>query len=130
MTKDLTHHLAIYPMGAVLGGSIDGASADPAAPEPVEATPQRPAPSQWQADADELFGRIRAALRTPIVNSIWRAVAGQGQLERAWAHLEPQVPAALEAADALQQAAFDAAREQHWPVVAGRVLALAASSDQ
>jgi hypothetical protein len=102
-----------------LDGGLDGASADAAPPTAVDAIAERPAPSQWQADAADVFGRIRLALQTPIVNSIWRELAGRGQLERAWSHLEPQVPEALHAADRLRAAALDAARAVQWPVVAG-----------
>lgn len=96
---------------------------EPAASDPPawqDATASRPAPSQWQADADELFGRIRAALKTPIINSIWRELAGHGQLEHAWMHLEPQVATIHDRADGLQSDALDAARTLHWRVVADR----------
>lgn len=101
-----------------LDGELEAASADAAPPTAVYAVAERPAPSQWQADAPDVFGRIRLALQTPIVNSIWRELAGRGQLERAWSHLEPQVPEALHAADRLQAAALDAARAVQWPVIA------------
>lgn len=103
-----------------LDGRLSGASADAGAPERVDASADRPAPSQWEADATELFGRIRQTLATPVVNSVWRELAGQGQLERAWAHLEPQVFEALPAADRLQADALDAARTLRWPVLADR----------
>ncbi|MBW3605422.1 MAG: halocarboxylic acid dehydrogenase DehI family protein [Actinobacteria bacterium] len=101
-----------------LDGELETASADAAPPTAVDAVAEHPAPSQWQADAADVFGRIRRALQTPIINSIWRELAGQGQLEHAWSHLELQVPAALQAADRLQAAALDAARAMQWPVVA------------
>ncbi|MBW3605474.1 MAG: halocarboxylic acid dehydrogenase DehI family protein [Actinobacteria bacterium] len=101
-----------------LTDGLDGASADAAPPERVHATAQRSAPSQWQVDDAGVFGRIRMVLDTPIINSIWRELAERDQLQRAWSHLEPGVPAALDAADRLQAAALETARQVGWPAVA------------
>jgi hypothetical protein len=35
-------------------------------PEPHRVEPRKPAPSQWDAPAPQLYGEIRAALQTPI----------------------------------------------------------------
>ena len=85
-------------------------------PRPVE--PNEPVPSQWDAPAPELYGRIRAELRTPVVNTIWRQLAAQGQLEAAWSALQPQVEPSRGAADGLQRRAVQEARDLPWSVVA------------
>ena len=96
----------------------------PAEPAPGRAPQPRPlrltsaAPSPWQAPAAELYGQIRAALHTPIVNSIWRSLAGRDLLEPAWAALRPQATATAPAATALRQQAIDTARELRWPLAA------------
>lgn len=86
------------------------------APEPVE--PERPAPSPQDAPAPRLYGEIRAALATPIVNSIWRSLAGRGLLDAAWTALGPQIPAVFPAADDLRERAVQAARHLPWQVAA------------
>ncbi len=86
------------------------------APGPMEA--QRSAPSQRGASAPRLYGEIRAALQTPMINTIWRRLAAQRQLESAWSVLGPQVAASLAAADALQRRALDVAGDLNWPVAA------------
>lgn len=66
-----------------------------------------------------LFGRIRAALDTPIVNSIWRRVASEGRLEAVWDQLEPQAAGTRERARDLRSAAMHASlRDLPWEVVA------------
>ena len=101
-----------------LDGDLVGEPAKSDAPVGNDAQADRPAPSQWRADADEVFGRIRAALGTPIINSIWRELAGQGQLEDAWTHLAPQVTGTHNRADALQHDALEVARTLPWGVLA------------
>ncbi len=86
------------------------------APRPVQ--PRRPAPSPQDAPAPQLYGEIRAALDTPMVNSIWRELAGQGRLAAAWAALGPQAPATRPVAEDVQRRAVDAARRVRWQVVA------------
>jgi hypothetical protein len=103
-----------------LQGELDAPSAPGQAPPARPVEPEQPAPSQWDAPSPELYGQIRGALDTPIVNTIWRQLAGKGQLERAWAVLAPQVQASRAAADDLQARALDAARELPWTVVASR----------
>jgi hypothetical protein len=91
----------------------------PAAPPPARPVrPEQPAPSQWDAPAALLYGQIRAALDTPIINTIWRRLAAAGRLELAWAGLGPQVAASRPAADRLQAQALVAARELPWTVAA------------
>lgn len=81
----------------------------PAMPE-VLAQPRvsldRPVPSLGELpEHAKAFGRIRAALGTPIVNSIWRQAAADGWLETIWDHLEPQAaPSRLRADDLLRTA--------------------------
>lgn len=106
---------------SAITGAVDATSADAAPPERLDATAQRPAPSQWHVDDAGAFGRIRMALDTPIINSIWRELADRDQLRRAWSHFEPQVPAALVAADRLQATALETARRLKWPVIADGV---------
>ncbi len=89
-------------------------SAPPARPVGAD----RGAPSQWESAAPEVYGEIRAALETPMINTIWRQLAAQGQLESAWAALRPQVAASRPAADALQQRALDVARDLPWSTAA------------
>jgi hypothetical protein len=109
-------------LAAGLRLALDGElEAPPAAgrtlePRPVE--PRSPAPSPQDAPASDLYGEIRAALETPVVNSIWRSLRGRGLLEAAWEHLGPQVPGTRTAADDLQQRAVEVARGLPWRVSA------------
>lgn len=92
-----------------------------------EAPPSRPLdpdlapPSQRSAPAPGVYGEIRAALGTPIVNTVWRDLADAGQLDVAWDVLRPQVPAALAAAEPLQARAVSLARQVRWPAAADPV---------
>jgi hypothetical protein len=101
-----------------LDGELGVPPAPGAAPPPKPVQPAHPAPSQWEAPAPELYGEIRAALQTPLVNSIWRSLAGQGQLASAWSALRPQAAGTRPAADGLQRQALDAARRVPWRVAA------------
>ncbi|MDK3257373.1 hypothetical protein QOZ86_12785 [Blastococcus capsensis] len=101
-----------------LDGELDVPSAPGDAPAPRPVEPRSPAPSPQDAPAPHLYGEIRAALETPIVNSIWRTLAGRGLLEPAWAALRPQVAAGRPAADDLQLRASEAARRLPWRVAA------------
>lgn len=101
-----------------LHGELDGAAAEPDPPDPVTAAGKRTVPP-GQQDGDPLFDRIQSSLRTPIVHSMWRALANRGQLDGAWAHFAPQVPAALAAGEGLRADALAAAKALRWPVVAG-----------
>lgn len=101
-----------------LDGELDLPSAPGDAPATRPVEPRNPAPSPSDAPAPQLYGEIRAALETPIVNSIWRSLAGRDLLEPAWAALGPQVAAGRPAADDLQARAPEAARGLPWRVAA------------
>ncbi|WP_164700021.1 hypothetical protein [Modestobacter sp. KNN46-3] len=101
-----------------LDGDLDAPPAAGEAPQPRPVRPRNPAPSPQDAPAPRLYGRIRAELETPIINSIWRSLAGRGLLEAAWNDLGPQVPAARATADGLQRRAVEAARRLPWQVAA------------
>ncbi|KGH45339.1 MULTISPECIES: hypothetical protein [Modestobacter] len=102
-----------------LDDELDLPPAPGQAPEPRPVHPRSPAPSPQDAPAPDLYGEIRAALETPIVNSIWRSLRGRDLLEAAWEHLGPQVPGTRTAAGDLQQRAVDVARGLPWRVSAG-----------
>lgn len=99
-------------------GRLPGSPASPSPPAPEPVRPSRPAPSQWDADNPQLYGQIRAALDTPIVNSIWRALADAGLLAASWEALAPQVERTRAIADRLQSDAVASTRQIRWPVVA------------
>jgi hypothetical protein len=101
-----------------LRGELDTPAAPGNTPPAQTPRPDNPAPSQWDAAAPELYGQIRAALETPLINSIWRQLAADGQLGMAWSALAPQVAGSRAAADTLQRAALDAAVELPWSVAA------------
>jgi hypothetical protein len=107
-------------------GELDGPPAPGAAPAARPVEPDQPAPSQWEAPAPALYGALRAALDTPMVNTIWRTLAALGQLEQAWSALEPQVGSSRPAADALQERSLEIARGLPWTVVASRDALVAA----
>lgn len=110
-------------LAAGLRLALDGELAAPPAPgrrpAPGPVDPQSPPPSPDDAPALALYGQIRAALDTPIVNSVWRSLAGRGLLEVAWRPLGAQARATRAAADRLQQQAIDGARRLPWPAIAG-----------
>lgn len=97
-----------------LDGQLDASPAPGRAPEPQPVEPRDPVPSPQDAPAPQLYGEIRAALDTPLINSIWRALAGRDLLEPAWAALRPQTAPTRPAADDLQRRALDAARQVRW----------------
>lgn len=101
-----------------LAGDMDGPPAPGRAPEPRPVRPEQPAPAVEDAPAPELYGEIRAALRTPLINSVWRSLAGRGLLQPAWTALRPQVVATRPAARDLQHRATAAARGVPWQVLA------------
>jgi hypothetical protein len=103
-----------------LEGGLDAPPAPGNAPATRPVEPDAPAPAQWDAPSPALYGEIRAALETPVVNTIWRQLAAKGQLEQAWSALRPQVRSSRVAADDLQSRALDAARDLPWTVVASR----------
>lgn len=107
--------MTLVAAGLVLAleGRIDAPLATPltarAGFDPSAGQLQGAVPAAWKVDAAEVFGEIRHRLRTPIINSIWRALAGEGRLDDAWRHLAPQIPnttgpAATVQADALERA--------------------------
>lgn len=102
-----------------LEGRVHGPAASPQPPpgEPVE--PSGPVPSQWDVEAWDVYGDIRRALDTPMINSIWRSLAGSGTLQDTWQVLAPQVEASRPHADRLQQRAVEWSLHYQWPVVAG-----------
>jgi hypothetical protein len=103
-----------------LEGELDGPPAPGHALPVRPVQPDQPAPSPWDAPAPRLYGEIRAALNTPVINTIWRKLAAAGQLEQAWATLAPQVAGSRPAADDLQSKAIEVARRLPWTVVADR----------
>lgn len=104
--------------GRLGGRPAPGVLASDDAANPPRAVPSRPVPSQWEAGHPETFGHIRSALQTPIINSVWRALAGNDLLEPTWAALSPQVDAVWPAAGRLQADALEAAAALRWDVVA------------
>lgn len=104
---------------AAVEGELFGGPAPATPPEQLDRAARSPSPAQWELNEDELFGRLRLALRTPLVNSIWRTLAERGLLQVAWTHLEPQVDGTAGAASELQADAVGTARRLDWPVVAG-----------
>jgi hypothetical protein len=103
-----------------LQGELEAPPAPGQAPPARPVEPDQPAPSQWDAPSPALYGQIRAAMDTPIVNTIWRQLAAQGHLEQAWSALGPQVATSRAAADELQARAGEAARDLPWTVAASR----------
>lgn len=79
---------------------------------------ERTTPATGQIEQPELLGEIRAALRTPIINSIWRSLAASGQLPAAWAALAPQVDATRPAAERLHSHARTVAAGLPWKAAA------------
>ena len=101
-----------------LQDELDAPPAPGQAPPARAVEPEQPAPSQWEAPSAELYGRIRADLRTPLINTIWRKLAAEDHLEAAWQALQPQVEASRPVADDLQRRAVQQARDLPWSVVA------------
>lgn len=103
-----------------LAGRLDGipATADvPLVDGPIQ--PRRPVPTPEETGDEKLYGEIMAALRTPLINSIWRSLAGQGLLRQAWNVLGTQVDKTREDVDGLAERVSRSAHELTWPVVAG-----------
>ncbi|RZU34500.1 hypothetical protein [Blastococcus saxobsidens] len=101
-----------------LDGELDVPPAPGNAPAPRPVAPRSPAPSPQDAPAPEVYGEIRAALETPIINSIWRSLARQDLLDPAWAALRSQVAHTRPAADDLQATASEFAPRLPWRVAA------------
>lgn len=103
----------------------DMVSADPAAtdapPTPDTPIPQG-APSQFDTDnpADlAVYGRIRASLDTPMINTVWRRLAAEGQLRATWPVLEQAAGRTRAIATRVQAEAYDTAVGLPWSSVAG-----------
>lgn len=103
---------------AGLEGALAGAAARATPPPRTRPSPDGPVPSQWDASADDIFGQIRRALDTPIINSLWRSLAAKGLLQRAWTDLAPRVPGSMASAEQVQAEAIGTAHGLQWPVVA------------
>ncbi|HEV2752680.1 MAG TPA: hypothetical protein VGV36_02455, partial [Solirubrobacteraceae bacterium] len=88
--------------GALAGRPSARGSAPPAPSQPLRSSV---APIGGLAAHADVLGRVRAALDTPIVNSVWRRAAEEGRLEALWDQLEPQATANRARADALHDAA-------------------------
>lgn len=101
-----------------LDGRLQAPPARPRAHRTGSAQLPQPAPSTTEAAEPVLFGEIRATLRTPIVNTIWRSLAASGQLGAAWRALGPQVAQTRPAADGLQRHALAVAGRLPWRTVA------------
>jgi len=98
---------------ALEGGLTAPAARDRRLPvRPVR--PQGHLPATDESPDRELYGRIRAGLGTPVVNSAWRSLSAAGHLRAAWSALEPQLATALPVADQLQGRARAAARALPW----------------
>jgi hypothetical protein len=111
--------LACQAWAEALAGRLPGEAAAvemPPASGPIQ--PHRHIPPASETGTAEIYGRIRAGLRTPLINSIWRSLAARGLLEPAWSALEPQIDVTRQTAHTLGEQARHAARELSWPVVA------------
>jgi hypothetical protein len=112
--------LASCGLLAALDGALRGWPAATGAVPPPPARPLAasvPATRQLVAQA-AMLGRIRAALDTPILNSVWRKAAVEGRVEAVWHHLEPQAASTRGDADQVAERARAEARELPWQVVA------------
>jgi len=104
---------------AALEGALDGHPPAGADAPPAPRSPLNNAvPPLDDLEAAALFGRIRASLQTPIVNTIWRRAAAEGRLGEVWDQLEPQTPTTRPRADRLQRDALAAAPALPWEAVA------------
>lgn len=99
---------------AALDDRLHVPSAQPQELKDRTVRPAASAPSTADVAEPELFGQIRAALQTPIVNSIWRSLAASGRLEAAWSVLAPQVDTAWPIADRLESHALTVAARLPW----------------
>jgi hypothetical protein len=97
-----------------LDGELDLPPVPGRAPRPRPLEPRGPAPARQDVPAPRLYGEIQVALRTSMVNTIWRSLFERGLLEAAWTDLGPQVPATGPAADDLRTRAREAARQVPW----------------
>jgi hypothetical protein len=105
-------------MRLALDGELDVPPAPGSTPAPRPVEPRSHVPATEDAPSPRLYGEIRTALETPLVNSIWRSLAGRGLLDAAWAQLGPQVSASRPTAENLRERAVEAARRLPWQVAA------------
>lgn len=102
-----------------LDGDIQGAAARAdITPGDSAPKPERDVPASAAIDDSRPFDAIRRDLSTPIVNSLWRHLAGLGLLVSAWEHLGPHAPDGVAAGGHLADRARLMARETDWPVAA------------
>lgn len=109
-----------------LHDELDLPPAPGAAPAARPVRPSAPAPTPRDTSDDEVYGEIRALLRTPMINTVWRRLAERDQLADAWRALRPYATSTARSAGALQQRALESARGLDWSVAASPA-ALAAS---
>lgn len=90
-------------------------------PSPPDTPLEKSVPSTRDLTAEAaVLARIRAALDTPIVNSIWRKAAAEGRLHHLWDDLEPQAAPTRADADRLREAASTVCVDLPWNTVADR----------
>jgi hypothetical protein len=102
-----------------LAGRLEGVPARvdvPLVEGPIQ--PHRPVPTPEETGDEKVYLEIMAALRTPLINSIWRSLAGQGLLRPTWNVLCTQVDQTREDVDGLTERVSRSAYELAWPVVA------------
>lgn len=114
-----------------LDGDVDAPPAD-AAIEPggVVPSPERDVPPLAELSDPDVLGAIRSQLATPIVNSLWRHLAGMGLLDVAWAHLTDHAAGAVRAADELAGHSRSLASKLRWGTAASPdAMAIAGCAD-
>lgn len=96
--------------------------ADPASaeitPQDSAPEPERDVPAATAVDDSQVLGAIRSRLSTPIINSLWRHLAGLDLLAPAWEHLAPHTPGAIEAGPQVGDHARTLATDARWRVAA------------
>lgn len=108
---------------AALSGAVSGqAAVGDAPPSPGSPLPDA-APSPFENTDLESYGRVRAALDTPIVNTVWRKLSVSGKLANSWPTIEEAARRTRPHATDLQGAAYDIAMRLPWsPVASGAAL--------
>jgi len=106
-------------LAEALAGRLPGDPAPGHTPPAADpSVPRWRVPSAAQTGDETVYGDIRAALRTPLINSIWRSLAEQGLLETAWGCLSPHVAQTRQTSRTLSDQARRTAHELAWPVIA------------
>lgn len=103
---------------AGLSGRIAGVAASGVAPPAPEHPVAASAVSVFESTDLEDYGRLRAALDTPIVNTVWRTLSDSGQLRRSLPELEAAAERTRSHATWLQDIAYQAAAGLAWSPVA------------